>query len=669
MHDHDAVTGGDQAGGGRAWFAAAMWGSLLPLMLLLHPYSGLVQDARIYIGRGIADRDPGGVGRDVLFAHDGQTGFSLIGKIVDASLVVMGPGASAMALAFAGSVLWFLSAAALARALTGGRAAWAVAVCIGALPTVYGAFGVFNCAEAIATPRVFAQAAVLGGLAALTIGRRGIGVVLLAVALAIHPLIALPGVAVGAALLVRHDRRWLAAIAASAIGIAAAAVAGMPLAGRLFQPMDDVWLTILRQRSTYLFPSLWPAWSFGSIACQATAVIIASTISPSRVRALLLATLGVSASGLAVSWLFGDVLASTLVVQLQPWRALWLLAVVGNASLALAAVGLWRRGPEASLGLAPLALAWLWSDNLALAVSLSALTLLWLASLLRNAVPPVSRVVLLASVGAVATVVLLTTFDNVSMVLMLFRSATEEGGRVAWPMVVRLQVQTPFVVAGALALALIPIGRIPAAFARHGRIAAAACVCAFAVAAWVWDGRTPDRMAAERVDSGPTLRAAVGATPGEVLWIDEESESWFELGRPSFLNSAQAGPILFSRDLALEWSARVHLLLDLGMARPENAAPWGSVRSTAADLVFGADAVGRFCADGRHPAALVAPGDLRASAPAGVPVQLWRPPEAIHRLAIGQRGFHWQNASVFTVIRCPARELGDGRSGDARSLG
>ncbi len=666
MHDHDASTGALPAGGGRAGLAAAMWASLLPLMLILHPYSGLVQDARIYFGRGVADRDPAGVGRDMLFVHDGQTGFSLMGDLISVALGVMGPGVAAMALTFAGEVLWLLAAAALARTLASGRAAWAVAVCTVALPSFYGAFDLFDCTEAIATPRVFAQAAVLGALAAVTTGRRGSGLGLLSVAVAIHPLIALPGVAVAAVLLVRQDRRWLAAVAAGALGILAAAAAGLPVAARLFQPMDAVWLSILRSRSTYLFPTLWPAGCFGAIACQGAAVIVASAVSTPAVRALLLAALGVAASGLAASWLFGDVLASTLIVQLQPWRALWLLAILGDVAFALAAIGLWRRGPDACIAFAPLALAWLWSDHLALVLPLSALTLVWLAALLRDAVPPASRLILLTFAGAVSAVVLLTTSDTLSMAVALFRSASSEGGEVVWPMVVGLGIQTPFLVAAALALAFMPLGGTSAPV-RRGMVAGVACAVPFAV--WVWDGRTGERITVERDAPSPTLRAAVGARPGEVLWIGEDSESWFALGRPSFLNSAQAGPILFSRDLALEWSSRVHLLLELGLARPENAAPWGAVRSTAADLAFGSDAVERFCADGRHPAALVAPGDRRSAAPAGASATLWRPPQPFHRIAVESGEVHWTTSDLFTVIRCPAPGGADGRSGDARSLG
>jgi hypothetical protein len=54
----------------------------LPLIVFLvfalgRPYRGIFQDPQIYIGRAVADLDPSGVGRNLMFLHDGQFGFSL----------------------------------------------------------------------------------------------------------------------------------------------------------------------------------------------------------------------------------------------------------------------------------------------------------------------------------------------------------------------------------------------------------------------------------------------------------------------------------------------------------------------------------------------------------------------------------------------------------------
>lgn len=656
---------------------AALWATLAPLMLLLHPYAGLVQDARIYVGRGVADSDPAGVGRDVMFLHDGQTGFSLMQELVDASMSLMGPASTSMALAFLGSMAGLAAAVAVARGLARGRAAWAVAVCMIALPTGYGAFGIFNYAETIATPRLFAQAAVLGGLAAWTAGRRGAGAALLALAFVIHPLVALPGAVVGAALLVQRDRRWLGAAVAVGVAVVGAALVGVPLASRLLQPMDGAWQSILRGRSTYLFPTLWPAGAYGPILCQATAVTAAAALSRTAVRELLLAVLAAAAAGLAVAWSFGDVWADTLIVQVQPWRALWLLAAFGNAALALSVIGLWRRGPTFRPLVAPLLLAWLWSDNLPAVAALSALTLAWLAAALRGRAPSASRAVIIALAGVVGAAALLDVAATAWVGLKLIRSAGADGGEVVWPMIVALRIQTVPVAAAALSIALAPLGRPRAgvwarvrAGARAGAVLALGVGCV--LAALLWDGRTAEQGFMDAWSGDPGLTEAVGPGSGEVMWIDEDREVWFLLHRPSFLNTAQAGPMLFSRALAMEWAERAATARSLGWARPSDVSPWTAPDRRLDPVVLRPDTVARFCADRRRPAAVVAPGDQRGAAPAGWTARLWRPTSPFRRVWLDAGTIRWTTWDGFTVIRCPGADGPAGRAarpGDARSLG
>jgi len=52
------------------------------------PYRGIFQDPQIYIGRAVADLDPSGVGRDLMFVHDGQFGFSLFPFVVRAMVAL-----------------------------------------------------------------------------------------------------------------------------------------------------------------------------------------------------------------------------------------------------------------------------------------------------------------------------------------------------------------------------------------------------------------------------------------------------------------------------------------------------------------------------------------------------------------------------------------------------
>ena len=50
---------------------------------------------------------------------------------------------------------------------------------------------------------------------------------------------------------------------------------------------------------------------------------------------------------------------SLLVLQIQPWRALWLLAVFAAAGLGVCSLSLWQRDAAARVTLALLVLAWI----------------------------------------------------------------------------------------------------------------------------------------------------------------------------------------------------------------------------------------------------------------------------------------------------------------------
>src|SRR5437667_6692732 len=90
---------------------------------------------------------------------------------------------------------------------------------------------------------------------------------------------------------------------------------------------------------------------------------------------------------------------SVLIVQLQPWRALWLAAVLAAAGFAPAAVGLWTRGGAARAALALLVCAWLTRDAALAAVPLAA------AALALRAWPSPCTFPWLAGVGLWAAVV------------------------------------------------------------------------------------------------------------------------------------------------------------------------------------------------------------------------------------------------------------------------
>ena len=163
-----------------------------------HPYLGVIGDAALYLGRSLADLDPTGVGRDIAFVNDGQSRFSIFSRLVDPLVAALGVEQAGIIVAAAASACCLAATFALARALgSDRRLTIAVALFAATMPTSYGD-GILRFAETNAVPRPFAEAAVMASIAALLAGRPLAAGLLLAAALAIHPIMAMAGVGHGA---------------------------------------------------------------------------------------------------------------------------------------------------------------------------------------------------------------------------------------------------------------------------------------------------------------------------------------------------------------------------------------------------------------------------------------------------------------------------------------
>ncbi len=76
------------------------------LWLLSRPYGGIRDDAALYMGKVLAELAPTGVGRDYLFSHDGQFGFSLFPAAARALTSLIGLSNAALVLSLGGLLLW-----------------------------------------------------------------------------------------------------------------------------------------------------------------------------------------------------------------------------------------------------------------------------------------------------------------------------------------------------------------------------------------------------------------------------------------------------------------------------------------------------------------------------------------------------------------------------------
>ncbi len=240
----------------------------LALWLSTHCYPGILGDAGVYIGRALADLDPNGVGRDMMFVHDGQSRFSLFPLLLDHLVASLGTSGTALLLALVSIAAWLAALAYFAERYVAKSFIAVVIIFVAVLPVNYGAPMRFGFSEVLAVARPFSEALVLAALAALAGRRTWLGLGFLLFASLVHPLMALPGWGVFALVLSREDWRWCAAFAGAALLFVAGAAAGLPVLHRLTIVMDPALKAICLEPQSASVSERLAARLSGRIICR-----------------------------------------------------------------------------------------------------------------------------------------------------------------------------------------------------------------------------------------------------------------------------------------------------------------------------------------------------------------------------------------------------------------
>jgi len=511
--------------------AVALWA-------LTHPYQGLLGDASVYVGRALADLDPAGIGRDIMFVNDGQSRFSVFPVLLDRLVAAFGTGPTGLALALLAMAAWLAALAGFARQFVPTRWIAVVVIFVAVLPASYGAPWRFNYSEVLAVPRPFAEAFVLAALAALAGGRIWLAFSVLVAASLVHPLMALAGWGVFGIVLCRDDRRWAIAVALAAVLVLAGTILGVPILDRLVTFMDPGLKAFAESRSPLLFPTAWPIDFLGPVVVEATTLAIAASFFEGRRRMVLLAAIFAGIGGIAVQALFGDRLSLLLVIQAQPWRMAWLLAAMGAIALAIATLKLWQQGPRGHVVLAILAMAWLSSEESAYGapICVAALCMHFGARWINVPITPTIARAVWAAAFALALFWNIHYFVNYGRFLAAIPADGPHYISYFWA---RRYVAFPIL---ALVLGFV--------FARPSRLIwGAQCAAALLLVLGVvhfWDQRVPFQKMADADDHPPELMNLIASRSGEVLWIDGLAEAWFLTGRPQWASPQQGVSTIFS---------------------------------------------------------------------------------------------------------------------------
>ena len=614
--------------------------ALAILWALGHGFNGIEGDARIYMGRALADVDPDGVGRDMMFAMDGQSAFTVFRVIARMLVAGVGIGPTSLILTLANLAAWFVAMAVFVRALVPGRAAALVLATVFVLPRLYAPWNLLAAGEALPVPRPLAEAGVLLALAALCHGRLALCAAGLMGAALFHPIMAAPGFGILFSVLVLRDWRWLMVAVLAGAAFVVGGALGLPIASRLLTTIDPIWRAILDDRIAYIFPSRWPLDAIGPPIVRIVTILIALTWLDCRARVVFAASIGIGLLGVAISVVFGDRMSDLLIIQAQPWRALWLMAVLAPVA---AGICLWRlpsRGPWGCIAVALLALAWLALDwypvgPLAAVVALAVTRV----APQRTADRATVAIVYIACAIAAAFV----EWSPISALLDIVAKLPPQVP-VAWTMIWSLRLPTLPV----MALVLLWWRWPDAAATRAG--AAIVVAIGLLLVAIRWDCRTPAQADEDAGNRKPDLTAMLASRPGVALWTDSD-DIWYWLGAPNWDGATQGGSIVFSRALAVQWYERTQRMVHYGLAGGSLLRPQAVAASLGA-VHLGRDELIGFCTAPDAPAWIVAALETGGEPPTGLGIRIWSPPLAHWKLYVGADTIRWRHLDRYAVIPC-----------------
>ncbi|HWS65311.1 MAG TPA: hypothetical protein VN325_21360 [Steroidobacteraceae bacterium] len=525
---------------------------------LSHSYRGIFHDAGLYTLQALARLHPDSLAEDVFLRFGSQDGFTIFSPIYAAASRLLG-------VEWAGATLtlllqWALLAAAwtLARAvMPSSMTIFGVAVLI-AMPGDYGPDRIFTCIEPFLTPRMAAEALVLGSLAAALWQRKTLAASLGIAAVLIHPIMALAG-ACALVYLYLGKPKPLVTGAVAIVGLIAVAAAAFVVPPGEWGRFDTHWLALVENRSPYLFIAHWQLddWSRAAVTLATLCVGFRVLRKPSA-RTLSLIALTTVLTGLALTFIACDLLHLVLLTQLQPWRWQWLGTVVAALLLPEIVRTLWQneapelRTTEQRTTALLLVSAWVFASNAyALFASTAGLAALVLLQRLK---PSEARWVFLGACGLGVIAVAWRLGTNLE-----FTDAYYLDSNIPW----WIRRASSFMHDGT-----VPIAAVSLAFwlarMRRGRTAllllgglvGAGCVASFPQTWKSWTTREfpPQQLAGF---SGFRERIPPGA---DVFWAESPVAVWVLLQRPSYLSVIQTSGMVFSRRSALELERRANAL-------------------------------------------------------------------------------------------------------------
>jgi hypothetical protein len=547
----------DRSGMQQGAIALALALLMVCIWSMTHRYRELSGDAELYAVQALAKLHPALAG-DIYLQNDSQDRYTVFSPLYAKLIGFFGLHGAARGL-FLAATAWFLAAAwGLSRRLSGPGTAWLALTMLMITTGRYGSYGVFSFAEAFLTARLVAEALIVTSLVCYYRGARVLALCIAAATLFIHPLMALPGLLLLLCLLA--GLRTSIAGALAGIGVTALIALAALLAPRsagFLALLDGPWLTIVRERSQFLFLQLWrfADWKINALPFASLALALLA-VRDRPIRQLAWAAMLVGATGLVVAWIASTIGPVAILMQGQAWRWMWIPSFASILLLAPTLMWMWQ---DQKCGRAcALLLVGGWTCTaMDTWVGIGLTSLLWLARPLIS-----DRIAGLLRWAALVLAIVLVgwTFANAWTILT---SSPEPGRDPVWFAFARnvLGLSTATLMMSGVAWRWISTRRSLWA-------PAIACLPLGALAAASLPGAMREIVTAgtpAEIGAFADWRDAIPASSNVAIIGVRNSAAfaWFTLGRPNYLSVNQSSGVVFSRATAMEVKRRSEVLAPL----------------------------------------------------------------------------------------------------------
>ena len=429
--------------------------------------------------------------------------------------------------------------------------------------------GIFRLAEPFLTPRLFAEGLGILALACVVRGRWKLGLLPLGLAFALHPLMACGPLLAGALFLAwEHWRtRWraiCALLATGAILLAGATAADVPPFDRLLAGMDAEWLALVAQRSPMVAWSAWHAGEWLSRTLVAFSLVAtAGCLADGATGRLFRCAAVLAVAGLLANWAGTGLASNLLLMQVQPWRLLWVTQLCSWLALAWLFAAYWRSGPAMRVLLAALCLAALTRNSIGGAVAMLAGVSMCLNARRPLAWTPRRHRAAMLCLLALSLAWLLEVSHETATVLLV--QPRQEPGMQ--PIVWTLTALERGGGAAAGTALLLLAWRWGGSAGTRQHLGAFALVFASLGGAAVYAAAAPHRPYLLSPQGERAVQAAfLPLIPPHavVYWRNNVAASWLTLHRSNYASSMQTTGLVFNRGTAIEGARRMQRLLPLG---------------------------------------------------------------------------------------------------------